>query len=279
MADLVTRRIGVARESIEREAALLRAVFPNAHQYSPEYLHWQYAENPDGDVVGYDAYDGDTLAAHYAAQPLVAKMFGKTARGLLSFNTATHPNYQGRGLFTRLASETYQCAKSEGYEFVIGVANANSTPGFVRKLGFQLVAQLEALIGVGGIEYRPSSGLQFERAWSGEAAAWRTANPARKYFRINGSLLAATGTAGIAAVLSKREVFRGSAASASFRITHPARAWVGLHPNAAWRGASLPVPKRLRPSPLNLIYLDLTGAGKALDPAAVFFETVDFDAY
>lgn len=279
MGDLITKRITIDAGSIEREAALLRAVFPTAPQYSPEYLRWQYAENPDGAVVGFDAYDGNTLAAHYATQPLVANVFGKTVRGLLSFNTATHPDYQGRGLFTRLASETYECAKSEGYEFVVGVANANSSPGFVRKLGFQLVAQLDARVGVGTIAYRSAPDLQFERVWSAQAAAWRIANPARGYCRVNGSLLADTGTAGIAAILTKRAMFQAAGASAGFRLAHPARAWVGLHPDASWRGASLPVPKRLRPSPLNLIYLDLTGAGKVLDAAAVFFETVDFDAY
>ena len=39
-------------------------------------------------------------------------------------------------------------AYERGYKFIIGVANANSTPGFVNNLEFQLVRSLDAFSSV-----------------------------------------------------------------------------------------------------------------------------------
>ena len=95
-------------------------------------------------IVGADAWDGERLAAHYVTCPMEAVVEGRVAKGLLSLNTATHPDYQGRGLFTTLAQAAYAQGAAAGYEFVVGVANANSTPGFLKRLEFQHEARLQA---------------------------------------------------------------------------------------------------------------------------------------
>jgi hypothetical protein len=46
----------------------------------------------------------------------------------------------------------------------------------------------------------------------------------------------------------------------------------------AWRGKPwINIPMRFRPSPLNLIFKDLTGQGRTLDPGTVRFQALDFD--
>jgi len=39
------------------------------------------------------------------------------------------------------------------------------------------------------------------------------------------------------------------------------------------------VPERLWPSPLNLLFFDLTEAGRRFEPDRVRYEVFDFDAY
>ena len=81
-------------------------------------------------------------------------------------------------LFTTLADATYQHAKNLGYSFVIGVANANSTTGFTRKLGFELISPLTAKIGIGKINYQSTGNLyNCERLWSKELLEWRLKDP------------------------------------------------------------------------------------------------------
>ena len=97
--------------------------------------------------------------------------------------------FRSKGLFTKLAAKTFEAGAAQGYDGVYGVANANSTPGFVRKLGFQLVRPLEARIGIGGLrhgEKASASALSFERSWSPAALRWRCANPHNPVYLKNG---------------------------------------------------------------------------------------------
>ncbi|MBK7966362.1 MAG: hypothetical protein IPK10_14485 [Bacteroidetes bacterium] len=48
----------------------------------------------------------------------------------------THKNHGGKGLFTKLASLTYELCKTYNLAFVFGFPNYNSYPGFVKKLNW-----------------------------------------------------------------------------------------------------------------------------------------------
>ena len=144
-----------------------------------EFLDWQYNQNPRGKAVGFNAYYEGRLAAHYVAIPVIANLFGRPTRGLLSINTRTDTDHQGQGLFTRLARETYDHARDIGCEFVIGVANDNSVHGFTKKLGFQRVGLMQTYF------CTDPSGLQapfdYETAWDVDALRWRLSNPTKRY--------------------------------------------------------------------------------------------------
>ena len=107
--------------------ALFASCFPDATHLDAQYLSWLYGDNPAGPVIGFDAWDGDVLAAHYVCVPAAAMLHGKPSRVLLSLNTATAPSHQGKGLFTKLANATYDRGAELGFDAVYGVANANSS--------------------------------------------------------------------------------------------------------------------------------------------------------
>jgi len=269
-------RTRTSAEHIARYAALLTEVFPSASHFTEAYLRWQYVDNPDGKVIGFDALAGAQLAAHYVTIPMVARMSGRDVRGVLSLNTATHPAHQGKGLFTRLAAATYDAARQEGCEFVVGVANQNSTPGFLRKLGFSLVSPLDVRVGLGG-PARSSISPGFERAWSADAMLWRLSNPSATYRCAGGRVFADAGMPGIRMITSTR-AFPGRKAGAGFLVAHPISAWIGLAPRLHWNGIALTVPSKLRPSPLNFIFKSL-GDLSAPSGDDTLFEALDFDAY
>lgn len=267
---------------IRSYAKLLSSVFTGTHKYTPEFLNWQYLLNPDGKVLGFDAWKNDALAAHYVTIPLTASVNNKTVRGLLSLNTATRPEHQGKKLFTRLAEQTYRLAGDEGYQFVIGVANANSTPGFINKLGFSLIAPLDVKLGLGYFKTRESlhqSG--FHPKMDAEKLAWRVACPGNRYTKSSNDgrhyVFSPTGIAGIQAQMG---VFSNAPDLdlPERRSLQPLKLWIGHDPLNNQKNKYVTLPDRFKPSPLNLIYLPLNGSDIP-DPETIQFSLMDFDAY
>ena len=252
-----------------------------------EYLDWLYCKNPDGPAIGFDAWDGNQLAAHYVCVPATASVAGKEIRAMLSLNTATHPEYLGKGLFTTLARLTYDTGADAGMDCVFGVANANSTSGFVRKLGFQLVQPLEARIGIGslGIDWAVvTRNVKFQRKWTSESLAWRCANPRNPVFsRRSGALIQLYARAKGFLLPAYAELHSQDApdvASGANHFLSPLRLFVGLIPTGtcSFRNYAS-IPQRLRPSPLNFIYRSLTNRVANLERGSVSFSFLDFDAY
>ena len=272
--------------SIARYCTLFAECFPKTKRYTFAYLKWMYEHNPEGPAFGFDAYDGEILAAHYVCLPGVARVNGLQINVLLSLNTATKPEYQGKGLFTKLAQMTYQRAANEGFDCIYGVANANSTPGFIRKLGFQLVRPLEARVGFGSIDYVDNLKYEpsFERIWSQAAIEWRCSSPynpirakqksttGQFYANAMWPFLSAYGEISLPN-LSLANLDKGGPRS-------PARLFIGILPveRVSYRNY-FSVPERLRPSPLNLIYRSLKSAPDQIDPYNIKFSFLDFDAY
>ena len=254
--------------------------FGAAAKSTPQSIAGRYADNPADPVVGADAWSGARLAAHYVTCPARFLVEGRPLRGLLSLNTATHPDFQGRGLFTRLAQATYAAGTEQGYDFVFGVANANSTPGFTRKLGFQLVAPLEAGVLLRTPRRLSDRPVQFAADWTEELMAWRLANPAAEY------RAAAQGeTTGVWAPthlpLVNCAAFLPGRRAPSRAGPLAASLFIGLEPRLdLTRLGLLRLPERFRPSPLNLIYRPLSDrAPGALDPSSVAVSFLDFDPY
>ena len=155
----------ISRHNLDNYEELLGHCFPKFH-LKKAYIDWLYFTNPLGDVVGFDAMDGNTLAAHYACIPTqIDKKLG-----LLSLNTATHPNYRSKGLYQKLAEQTFEAWSTE-FDFVVGVANGKSVAAFVNRLGFTDLGRLNLRY---GDLRRPSSG---SRTWTKVDLDWRTKSP------------------------------------------------------------------------------------------------------
>ena len=235
-------------------------------------------DNPLGRVVSYNAYAEDgQLAAHYAAIPIKMVLDGKEEIGLLSLNTATHPEHQGKRLFTKLADLTYKKAAELGYKFVIGVANANSTHGFLKYLNFYLVAPLEFKVGIGDI-FKYANRVEKNKVFYDEnILRWRLGNPESQYSYGGHSIygdrkepLFHASVASIPGNVDKNKVGLKKAFDI-FNI------YVGLGLEKRG-GIYLDLPKFIKRSPFNLIFRDLTdGTLPRISKDNVFFQLLDYD--
>ncbi len=301
-------------DSVATTSVLLREVFPESDIGKSEYLRWLYEQSPFGTVIEANLDDKDGRGGHYALVPIALACDGIEHKAALSLNTAVHERARGGGIFLRLATEAIDKARRQGIEAVVGVANANSTPGFVRRLGFDLVGELPANLIVpvpGSLSSIRSSwanarafaedGLARDceplltppdtgqaRSWTVAALRWRLARPGARYALHRSDDLLAISCADsrhglrvaiilkvFAAAPLDRARRRGLVRSACAFHRAPLALHVGFSDLVDFGGTAL--PKRLRDSPLNLIYLSLRSDSR---PAPVArFEFLDFDAY
>jgi hypothetical protein len=280
--------VSVDDTALARYSRLLSDTFPEARHFTVAYLRWLYCANPDGPVFGFDAWRDGDLAAHYVCIPTTVALDGTSCRMVLSLNTATAPRYRGRGLMIVLAERTYESAALNGAHAVYGVANANSTPGFIRRLGFDLVGPLDAKIGIGSLDGEPPTEVaeraSFSRTWNPESLAWRLLNPEAPWTPIqqaHGGLTAVTRT--------HRPLVRAWATVACNDAIdelpgHPAHGLnlhLGLRPDGSLRSRKpwVDVPEKFRASPLNLIFRPLIEGTAVPDLRATMFGALDFDAF
>jgi len=254
----------ISRDNLGNHEVLLRLCFPNSN-LDRLYLDWLYFKNPLGNVVGFDAMDGNVLAAHYACIP--TQIDGRP--GLLSLNTATHPNYRSRGLHKKLALKTYEQWSRE-FDFVVGVANAQSAAGFVNRLGFTNLGRLNLRYGK---LQRPDSG---NRTWTKADIDWRSKSPRQQ--------------------LGKRMLNNGMVEFSMRPKNFPfkIKSLVSISDNEAkqnseqidncrgftvdWIKGSrsqLSLPEKLKPSPLVMIYKSLKGDDLEINS----WSFPDFDAF
>lgn len=279
-------RVTTDDKELSLYATLMKQCFPGTSIFNLHYLKWLYRNNPDGEVIGYDAFDGAQLVAHHAFIPSAVQLYGKSVKALLGVNVATHPSYQGKGLYAILGEMALQTGAESGFSCAYCVANANSTPGVVRKLNFQLVQPLDAKIGFGGLDIQTADGAaQFKREWTRESLDWRCANPHNPVFwkesnrgyyfyarSINQFIPVSAELDG-----SVRPSRPGKGHAAPFS---PLRLFVGLVPGPSSNLRNyFSIPDRFKPSPLNFVFRSLQQENMKLDRDAVHFSFLDFDAY
>lgn len=263
--------IDISKEGLQKVVQLLKECFPETEKFTEDFLTWQYVQNPCGKVYGFNALLNGEIAAHYATIPVEYSINGKLRKGLLSLNTATGINHRGKKLFKTLAEKTFDTAADAGYDFVIGVANANSTHGFVNKMNFQLVAPLAVKVGVGKVE-GTSSLAELMAAKSDKWLEWRLSNPEHDYTVSTTGIYSESIKPGLRALLSTCKTQLGKSVF-GFKL------WIGLSPDLNVSPLMFNFPDKLKPSPLNLIFRDLVGDIGTINSEKVHFDLLDFDAY
>jgi GNAT superfamily N-acetyltransferase len=272
-------------EDLPEVAGLLQAVFGRERDWAAE-IPWQYLENPCGPAWYVNARsDEGELVGHYTVIPtpkLNDPRFHHL-RAYLSLNTAVHPKAQGQGIFKKTANALYQHLQSLHPSIVLGVANANSAPGFINSLGFYSLGRLS-------LQFFPpwkTPPVMAERTLAAdlEFLRWRTRRPGARLFKepSSGSILRAMSHRGVP-IMGVLSVEQPGDLLSGLSLPKPGAQRL-LAPQlyaSSCEGLSggLPVPERLRPSPLHYICRLLPDTDAA--PLVNFlrtrrFEFLDFD--
>lgn len=262
--------------SLKKVADLQNIVYADqGKKFTPQDLSFWYLENPMGKVISYNVFNDDDLVAHYACIPIKMNIENMVVSGLLDMATVTHPDHRGKGLFIKLAKTTYDQAKKQGFRFVIGVANANSFPGYMKYFNFTFISQLEVKWGWGEIDIPCKT---FSGYWTKESLDWRLGKSIYSYTKEYGY-----GRYGkyplIKTLMGKftTELFNSTIVKKSNLFFRPFNLYIGLGADLS-QGHYFKFPRFIKHSPFNLIFLDLTdGILPPINKENITYQLIDFD--
>jgi GNAT superfamily N-acetyltransferase len=116
------------------------------------FWEWKHLENPFGASPGLVALHGEDLVGLRVFLRWRWRFGGEDLGAVRAVDTATHPEWQGRGIFRRLTETLVEELRAEGVAFVFNTPNSKSRAGYLkmgwRDLGRQRVHFRPAGLGV-----------------------------------------------------------------------------------------------------------------------------------
>jgi len=115
---------------------------PSSHDES--FFTWKHAQSPFGASPSWVAEADGRVVGFRTFMRWEFERDGEPVRAVRAIDTATHPEFQGRGIFTRLTMHALAELATDGVAFVFNTPNERSRPGYL-KMGWRLVAKLPVL--------------------------------------------------------------------------------------------------------------------------------------
>jgi GNAT superfamily N-acetyltransferase len=105
------------------------------------FFVWKHHANPFGRSPAWVALDGERIAGFRIFLRWEFDHGGAIVRAVRAVDTATHPDYQGRGIFSKLTRNALEELREDGVAFVFNTPNDQSRPGYL-KMGWKPVTRL-----------------------------------------------------------------------------------------------------------------------------------------
>jgi len=118
---------------------LLKTVFSNT-EFNKNWWLWKYRNNPFGNPLGWYASHNGKLVGVRLATPNRFRMQKDIYNAYQMVDTATHPEYGKRGIFTALTKKAVEKIRSKN-SFIFNFPNDNSFPGYI-SLGWNKIKDL-----------------------------------------------------------------------------------------------------------------------------------------
>ncbi len=108
--------------------------------WTPEYWNWKHSNNPFGVSAVLVAEQDGLLVGLRAFMRWDWQPGQQRIHSVRAVDTATHPDFQGRGIFKRLTLQLREEVEREGVGFIYNTPNSKSRPGYL-KMGWSDVGR------------------------------------------------------------------------------------------------------------------------------------------
>ncbi|MEI7591681.1 MAG: GNAT family N-acetyltransferase [Actinomycetes bacterium] len=128
------------------------------------FFRWKHYENPAGHSPIWIATKQKTVVGLRAfLNWRFTTSDESVTRAVRAVDTATHPDFQGRGIFSRLTAGAIETLDASGIDFIFNTPNEKSRPGYLR-MGWQVVGSVP-------VSMRPRNVSSFVRMSQSRTAA------------------------------------------------------------------------------------------------------------
>jgi GNAT superfamily N-acetyltransferase len=115
-------------------------------EHDDAFFRWKHLDNPFGRSPMWVAeFDGRIVGLRTFVRWELVHPDGSVAHAVRAVDTATDPEFQGRGIFTALTLHALDELRAEGVDFVFNTPNEQSLPGYL-KMDWQIVGRLTAAV-------------------------------------------------------------------------------------------------------------------------------------
>ena len=114
----------------------------NLIKKSESTWNFKHVDNPFGVSHVILAYEDGILVGIRAFMKWQWQIGANSWTAHRAVDTATHPDYQGKGIFKKLTIQAIDEIQKEGDAFIFNTPNENSRPGYL-KMGWQIVDAIE----------------------------------------------------------------------------------------------------------------------------------------
>ncbi len=294
---------------------LMQEVFPHPERFTVERLAWSYRQHPRGGAAVGRCFDAqEKQIGNYALVPLELSCGTKRILLGLGVDLAVSPSARGTGTFRSTVQDAYDQAQRQGFAGILGIANAQSAPRMVETLGWKhlpsLATRLLFASGFGrgfSAPYTPSllatepfhsllnklsfsNTVGWQQCWDSDLLRWRLSMPGAQYsLHVLDDCMAVSTTdsvlgvriAVLLKVFGRSDVASVNGSAVAMRLARhhktPIVVHWGINPVLSGRGA--PLPKRLQPSPLEVVLHVFDESHDSSGIRLDSFELLDFDAY
>lgn len=178
--------------------ALLRDALGWRDPRYAELYAWKHRDGAFGPSPAWVAVAGERIVGLRALMRWEFVLDDQVIRAVHAVDTATHPDFQRRGLFTRLTATALEALENEGVAFVFNTPNERSRPGYLQ-MGWQVVGRLPVAVrpaslrGLVRITRARASTLQWSEPTSGGRPAAEVVNDRALVSRLLAARPPATG--------------------------------------------------------------------------------------
>jgi GNAT superfamily N-acetyltransferase len=122
-------------------------------QRTPELFRWKHESNPFGpSIVFLATVDGRIVGLRTFMRWRLVREEGSVIECCRPVDTATHPDFQRRGIFSTLTTAAVEHARESGIHLIFNTPNERSRPGYL-KLGWREVGGVPVLARVRPIRW------------------------------------------------------------------------------------------------------------------------------